>query len=485
MFLAFLRLFRKLWTSRDSRLPAPRPRLSPVVEPLEDRWLPSTIGGLVYFDANNDGIHQPSEPGIAGNTIQLYDSNGNLLATTVTDSTGHYTFATNPTVSPTAETQEVDATFAPARTNMTATQSVAQFNPALGTLTGVEIINNGTLTSDLKVENEDSASATVTGDVNATLSLAAGGLNPVNTTASNSNSATLAATDGTTSFSGASGRDFGSQSSNGTNDVLFSADSNDLSAFIGTGSVSLTETARVTSSITGAGNLLAAVGSQASASVRVIYHYEAGAPLAPGDYTVVQPGDPSGYVHGLETADNVNPLPGSDQLNSIAVQLTNSDSLNNNFGERKLSSLSGTVYSDVNKDGVFDSGDQPLAGVTLNLSGTNDLGQQITGVQQSGADGSYSFTGLRAGNYTISEAPPAGYLTGTDAAGSLGGTVTGNSIAVTVPWSATGTGYNFGEVKESTGPGSGSVPNSGSTPTETIPLTKRDFIGGAWTKWDW
>jgi protocatechuate 3,4-dioxygenase beta subunit len=484
MFLAFLRLVRKLW-SPGGTLPAPRPRLAPAVEPLEDRWLPSTISGLVYFDANNDGIHQSTEPGIAGNTIQLYDSNGNLLATTSTDSTGRYTFATNPTVSPTAETQEVDATFAPARTNTTQAQSVAQFNPALGTLTGVEIINNGTLTSDLKVENDDSAAATITGNVNATLSLQAGGLTPVNSTAAISNSATLAATDGTDDFSGPSGRDFGSQSNNGTNDVLFSANSNDLSAFIGTGTVSLTESAQVTSSITGAGNLLAAVNSQASANVRIIYQYEAGAPLAPGDYTVVQPSDPAGYVHGLETADNVSPLPGSDQLNSIAVQLTNSDSLNNNFGERKLSSLSGTVYLDSNQNGVFDSGDQPLAGVTLDLSGTNDLGQQITGVQQTAADGSYAFSGLRAGNYTISEVQPAGYLSGTNSAGTLGGTVSGDSIAVTAPWSASGTGYNFGEVQQSTGPGSGTV----TTPETPQPLstlmTKRDFIGGAWTKWGW
>jgi hypothetical protein len=485
MFLAFLRLVRKLWSSRDSLLPAPRPRLSPAVEALEDRWLPSTISGLVYFDANNDGLHQSAESGIAGNTIQLFDSGGNLLATTVTDSTGRYTFATNPTVSPTAASKEVDATFGPAKTNFSQTQSVAQFNPALGTLTGVEIINDGTLTSDLKVENDDSASATIAGNVNATLSLAAGGLTPVNATVANSNSATLAASDGTDDFAGASGRDFGSQSNNGTNDVTFNANSNDLSAFIGTGTVSLTEAAQVTSSITGAGNLMAAVRSQASANVRIIYHYESGAPLAPGSYTVVQPSDPAGFVHGLETADNVNPLPGSDQLNSIAVQLTNSDSLNNNFGERKLSSLSGTVYSDVNRNGVFDGGDLPLAGVTLNLSGTSDQGQQITGVQQTGPDGSYSFSGLRAGNYTISEQQPAGFLNGTNVAGSLGGSVSGDTVAVTVPWSAAGSGYNFGEVQESPGPGGGIVPTPGVTPTETLPMTKRDFIGGAWTKWGW
>jgi hypothetical protein len=486
MFLAFLRLVRTLWSSRDSLLPMPRPRFAPVVEALEDRWLPSTISGLVYFDANNNGIHDPGEIGLANNTIQLFDANGNQIASTVTDATGRYTFATNPTVAPTAGTQEVDATFASARTNATQTQTVAQFNPALGTLSSVEIVYNGTLTSDLKVENDDSQAATLTGAVNGALSLQAGNLSALQGTVTNSNSGSLAATDGTDNFSGASGRDFGAQSNSVTKDVTFNASNTDLSAFLGTGTVSLTQSSQVSSTITGAGNLLAAVSSQASGQVRVIYHYESGAPLTAGDYTVVQPSDPPGYTHGLETADNVSPLPGSDQTNSIAVQLTNSNSLNNNFGERKVSSISGTVYFDANRDGKLDSGDLPLAGVMLNLTGTNDLGQQISGTSQTAADGSYQFNGLRAGSYTISETQPAGYLAGTNSAGNLGGTVSGDTIAVTVPWSSTGTGYDFGEVKQSPGPGTGIVPPGVTPETPTGPmLSKRDFIGGAWTKWGW
>jgi hypothetical protein len=460
--------------------------LSPAVEALEDRWLPSTISGLVYFDPNNDGIHQPSEKGIAGNTIQLFDSNGKQIATTTTDSTGRYTFATNPTVSPIAGSQEVDATFSQARTNASQTQSVAQFNPALGTLQSIEVIYTGTLNSDLRVENDDSMPATISGSVSGALSLQAGNLTPVQATVTNSNTANLAASDGVDDFAGTSGRDFGWQSNNGNKDVTFNASNTDLSAFLGTGTVSVTESSQVTSSISGAGNLLASVGSKASGQVRIIYHYESGAPLSAGNYTVVQPSDPAGYVHGLETADNVTPIPGSDQLNSIAVNLGNSDSLNNNFGERKQSSVSGIVYLDVNNNGRLDAADQPLPGITLNLIGTDDLGNQITGSTQSAADGSYHFNGLRAGNYTINEVQPSAFLQGATTAGSLGGTVTGDAISVSLPWSSDGTNYDFGEVKPAvTVPGSGTV----STPTITEPsgpmMSKRDFIGGAWTKWGW
>ncbi len=488
MFLAFLRLVRSLWTTRGTLLPARRPRLTPGVEALEGRWLPSTIGGIVYFDGNNDGIHQPNEPGIANNTIQLFDASGNLLATTTTDSTGHYLFATNPTVAPTPGTQEVDAAFNLGRTNTSQTQSVAQFNPALGTLKSVEIIENGTLTSNIKVENDDNAPATITGTVNGTLAVRAGGLNPVQASATNTNSAAFAAWDGADDFAGPSGKDFGSQSSPATGDVTFDAKSNDLSAFLGTGTVSLTETAQATSSVTGAGNLMAAVKTQASAQVRVIYHYESGAPLAPGAYTVVQPNDPPGYVHGLETSDNVTPIPGSDQMNSIPVQLTNGGSPNNNFGERKLSSLTGTVYLDANRDGHFDAGDRPLSGVALTLTGTDDLGEQVNGTTQTAADGSYRFNGLRPGNYVISETQPAGYLQGTNTVGSLGGAVSGDNITVSVPWSVSGTGYNFGELQPTVAPPGVNVlpPPSTSFPGTPEPvLTKRDFIGGAWTKWGW
>src|SRR5262249_9095758 len=157
------------------------------------------------------------------------------------------------------------------------TQSVAQFNPALGTLKSVEIIYNGTLTSDLKVENDDTTAATIGGSVTGALALKADGLDSVETTVTNSNTADLAAGDGTDDFGGLSGRDFGAQSKTGTKDMTFDAASNDLSGFIGAGTVDLTQTAQATSSITGAGNLLAAVNAKASGDVRVIYHYQFGA----------------------------------------------------------------------------------------------------------------------------------------------------------------------------------------------------------------
>ena len=51
----------------------------------------ATVGGFVWQDAGA-GVQDPSEPGIAGVTVYLFDAAGSLAATTTTDPTGHYQF---------------------------------------------------------------------------------------------------------------------------------------------------------------------------------------------------------------------------------------------------------------------------------------------------------------------------------------------------------------------------------------------------------
>ena len=46
----------------------------------------------MWQDIDGDGVQDPGEPGIAGVTVTLYDSNGNLIATQVTDVNGNYLF---------------------------------------------------------------------------------------------------------------------------------------------------------------------------------------------------------------------------------------------------------------------------------------------------------------------------------------------------------------------------------------------------------
>jgi hypothetical protein len=120
----------------------------------------------------------------------------------------------------------------------------------------------------------------------------------------------------------------------------------------------------------------------------------------------------------------------------------------------ELSSLSGYVYFDANTNGVFDTGDNGLNDVLVTLSGTNDLGQDVTaqqwsGMNASGVAGFYLFSGLRAGQYTLTEAQPSGYLQGSADVGSLGGSTgiaSGNLLitSIILPAGAVGRNYDFG-----------------------------------------
>lgn len=55
--------------------------------------LKGSIGDFVWFDANQNGIQDAGESGIAGITVKLYDCNDNLISTTTTNSQGQYLFS--------------------------------------------------------------------------------------------------------------------------------------------------------------------------------------------------------------------------------------------------------------------------------------------------------------------------------------------------------------------------------------------------------
>jgi hypothetical protein len=439
-----------------------RLRHPPKVEPLEDRWLPScvTIGGLVFQDANNNGILDPGENGIAGNNLQLLDVQGRVVSTAVTDAQGHYLFTTNNLTDTTPTTQTVPVTFDPSKTDWTNSQSVAQFNPDLGTLTGVEIVNDGDFTSQIQVESLDSAPSTVTGTVSGDLTLQAPGVSSLVTSGSSSQSTPLAAFDGAIDFAGPSGHDFGPQTAHGSKSITLT-DPADLAAYQGTGTVTITESAMATSNATGAGNLLTKINSTAAAHVQIIYHYVPDNCLRPGQYTVIQLNDPPGYLPGKDTNDNLTPLPATNPHNTIPVTVSNGNSLNNNFGELLPASLSGFVYDDANDNGervpaptTSSSGkplvaDPGLANVTVSLTGTDDLGNAVQRTAVTGADGSYSFTGLRPGTYALTETPPQGFIDGQTTAGTQGGTASNHQITdIVMSQGVSGLNNNFGELQE-------------------------------------
>jgi hypothetical protein len=438
------RLRRERAAGKSSR------RLS--LEQLEDRFLPSCndISGFVFNDLNNNGLMDPGEIGLANSTIQLRNASGAVIATALTDANGFYQFSVDNTIDTTPTTLTRTATIAAAPTDFIRTVSIQQFDPSLGTLTSIDIINGGTFVSRIQVESLDSAPSIITGTVSGSLQLTGPGILGTGLVTTGSSNETFNATafDGAIDFGGTSGHDFGPQSAFGSQAATVT-DASDLAAFTGTGIVTFNEAAHATSSAGGAGNVVTHITSSASGTVSVVYHYIPSNCLRPGAYTIVQATEPGGYLDGKESSGGV-VIPNSVGLHLIHVTLTDSDSTQNDFAEILPASVSGFVYVDNNDNGVKEAGEAGLAGVSITLSGANDLGP-VSVAAQTAPDGSYSFSNLRPGTYVVSKtSQPAGFLKGKISVGSAGGSLGIDQIsAVNLNPGISGVHYDFGELQPS------------------------------------
>jgi hypothetical protein len=420
------------------------------VEQLDSRELPAAvISGFVYYDANNNGIRDPGEQPIANSTLQLRNAAGTVIATTISGPDGSYTFDHDQTVDTSEHTTPAETLpFSRSTTTWSNSGTLAKFNPALGTLIGVEVINSGTIFSSAKVESTDASAQTITSQVNALLQLQGPGFAALQATDTSSQTFQATAYDRVTDYGGTSGRDLGERQVPVSRSTLLTSASA-LALYTGTGTVSFTETANGGTSFVGSsgGNLQSVINTEGEANVSVIYHYIPSNALQPGNYVIVQTPEPSGYIDGYDTAGNQTPIPHSNTTDTINVTLTNGSSTNNNFGEIRAAGLSGVVYQDLNNDGARENGEAGIAQVTIILTGTDDRGLSVSTSTLTRADGSYQFLNLRPGSYVLREVQPAGYLDGIDTIGTQGG-LAGNDVmtGIVLQSGEMGINNNFGEI---------------------------------------
>lgn len=84
------------------------------------------------------------------------------------------------------------------------------------------------------------------------------------------------------------------------------------------------------------------------------------------------------------------------------------------FGDT-LAELAGTVFVDVDRDGVRDAGEPGIVGATVTLDGTDATGSAVTATTATATDGSYRFGDLLAGtHHRITETQPWGHLDGAE-----------------------------------------------------------------------
>jgi hypothetical protein len=110
-------------------------------------------------------------------------------------------------------------------------------------------------------------------------------------------------------------------------------------------------------------------------------------------------------------------------------------------------SLSGTVFVECDNDGIQQAGESGIAGVTMTLSGTDNVGHFVSMVTTTDAQGHYSFSVANPGTYAVTEGPTPGFIEGKNTPGTAGGAVFGDSIqSIVLIAGQDATGYNFAEL---------------------------------------
>jgi fimbrial isopeptide formation D2 family protein/uncharacterized repeat protein (TIGR01451 family) len=464
---------------------------------------PASLAGYVYVDANNDGTFQPTETPIPGVTVKLTgtDDLGNTVnLTATTDSTGLYDFANLRPSSAAGYTitETQPAGYLDGKDTIGTPGGNATVNDTFSGVvlnSGVNGVNNNfgeltpsTLSGTVYVDSNDNGTkdsgeagipnvtVTLTGTDDLGNSVTVAVMTDANGNYSFTNVRPGTYTITETQPSGyLDGKDaVGTQGGTLGNDVI-SAITVPPSGVTGTGNnfgelkpASLagyvyvdanndgtfqsTETPipGVTVKLTGTDDLGNTVNLTATTDSTGLYDFANLRPSSAAGYTITET-QPAGYLDGKDTIGTPGGNATVNDTFSGVVLNSGVNGVNNNFGELTPSTLSGTVYVDSNDNGKQDAGEPGIAGVTVTLTGTDDLGHAVNVVVQTDANGNYSFPNVRPGTYTITETQPAGYLDGKDAVGTQGGTL-GNDVisAITVPPSGvTGTGNNFGELQPS------------------------------------
>ena len=331
----------------------------------------TSISGFVYLDANNNGVMDSGETGIAGVTVKLTgaDINNNpVTLSTTTAGDGSYGFTK----------------LAPSSNNG---YTVTEVQPA-GYLDGKTTIKAG-----------NSGAAT------STKPLSAGGSDVIARI-------TLAANDNLTNYN------FGETPGATVSGFVYVDANNSGAKDAGEAGIP-----GVTVTLTGTDTNNTAVTLTTATAADGSYSFTALTPSSVTGYTITEI-QPSAYADGKTTVPSGQPgtaaaskpvsSGGADTITKIVV-IAGATLPNNNFGELSTGSIAGFVYVDANNNGVLDSGETGIAGVTVKLTGTDSNNNAVSLSVTTGGDGSYSFTKLMASNaagYTVTEIQPSGYLDG-------------------------------------------------------------------------
>ena len=186
--------------------------------------------------------------------------------------------------------------------------------------------------------------------------------------------------------------------------------------------------------------------------------------VPPGTYTVGEMPQ-SGWTQSY-------PASGSYSVTLVSGQADE----DNDFGNFRQATKSGVKFEDLNGNGLRDAGEPGLSGWTINLVGTDGMGNAVSLNTTTGVNGAYSFI-VPPGTYTVSEGPQGGWTQSYPA--------TPGTYTVTLASGEQDSGNDFGNFQNATESGmkfhdlNGNGVNDGEPglPGWTITLSGTDGLG--------
>jgi uncharacterized repeat protein (TIGR01451 family) len=479
------------------------------------------ITGVVYKDTNLDSSKQPSEPGLPGVPVVLKNAAGTIIASTVTDANGNYSFPPQP-----AGNYSVEETQPAGYGSSENPSNIVPVTVVAGT--SVAPVNFGETPSSLSGQvfrddnNDGIQNGTEPGIPGASVLVTGKDIDGANVSITTT-------TDANGNWK-VDGLKEGIYTITETQPVAYNDGKDTNGTVPGTlgnytvTNLSLPKATQATGyNFAETGNTITGQVYKDSNADGLLDPNEAPVPgvlitlkdangndidsdpTTPGvqptttttasDGTYNFPNLPAGNYRVVETQPNGL---GSSTPNSVPVDVRTGNPTTVRFGDTP-SSISGVVYIDTNNNGLQDAGEAGIAGVIVALSGTDANGVlfnlapaginsgQVNLMTTTDASGNWKFGDLLSGTYTVKETQPTSFTDGKDTDGSIVSTLSNDQFAnIVLPIGTNATNYRFGELNPLSGALNGKVYNDINgdgiqQPTETgvpgVTVTAKDSTG--------